>query len=169
MTVLHATVALVAAQRLAELAVASRNTGRLRAVGAVEAGARHYPLFVLLHGAWLAAMALLPAETPPVWPLLMLYGALQPCRLWAMASLGRFWTTRVLVLPGAAPVRRGPYRWLRHPNYLVVALEIAVLPMAFGAWPAALGFSVLNAALLALRIGVEETARDSSLFRHPRP
>lgn len=92
------------------------------------------------------------------WPLLVLFALLQLARLWVIASLGPFWTTRVITLPGAPLIRRGPYRWLRHPNYLIVAGEIAVLPLAFGAWTIALVFSVANALLLAYRIRIEEEA-----------
>lgn len=149
----------IAAARLGELALARRNERRLRARGAVEAGPRHYPLFFLLHGSWLAAIALAadPAR-PPDWGWLVLFAALQGARVWALASLGPYWTTRVLTLPGAPLVRRGPYRWLRHPNYLVVAGEIAALPLAFGLWRIALAFSILNCALLAHRIRIEDAA-----------
>ena len=150
---------LVALQRLAELGYARRNAQRLLAAGGVEHGAGHYPLFVALHGAWLAALfVLVPADAPANWGLLGLYGLLQLGRLWVIASLGRRWTTRVIVVPGAPLVTRGPYRFLRHPNYLVVALEIPVLPLAFGAWQIALGFGLANLALLAHRIRVEERA-----------
>lgn len=159
MSLCQALVLLVLLQRLGEVAWARRNERRLRAAGAIEFGARHYPLFFLLHGSWLLALALLvPADAPVSWPLLMLFVLLQVARLWVITSLGRFWTTRVLTLPGAPLVRRGPYRWLRHPNYLVVAGEIAVLPLVFGAWEIALVFSLANAALLAHRIGVEQQA-----------
>ena len=150
---------LVAVQRLLEMVYAQRNARRLLADGGVEHGARHYPLFILLHGAWLAALFfLVPPEAPVSWPLLGLYLLLQVGRYWVLASLGRFWTTRVITLPGTALVRRGPYRWLRHPNYLILAAEVAVLPLAFGAWQIALAFSLANAALLAQRIRVEEAA-----------
>ncbi|MCH8809749.1 MAG: hypothetical protein IIA68_09800 [Proteobacteria bacterium] len=150
---------LVALQRLAELGYARRNARRLLAAGGVEHGAGHYPLFVALHGAWLAALfVLVPAEAPADWGLLGLYGLLQLGRLWVIASLGGRWTTRVIVVPGAPLVTRGPYRFLRHPNYLVVALEIPVLPLAFGAWQIALGFGLANLALLAQRIRIEERA-----------
>jgi methyltransferase len=152
-------VLLVLAQRLAEVAWARRNERRLRAAGAIEVGAGHYPLFFLLHGGWLLALAVLvPADALVSWPLLLLFALLQLARLWVIASLGPFWTTRVLTLPGAPLIRRGPYRWLRHPNYLIVAGEIAVLPLAFGAWEIAVIFSVANAALLAHRIRVEQEA-----------
>ena len=150
---------LVALQRLAEVGYARRNARRLLAAGGVEHGAGHYPLLVALHGAWLAALfALVPAEAPANWGLLGLYGLLQLGRLWVIASLGRRWTTRVIVVPGAPLVTRGPYRFLRHPNYLIVALEIPVLPLAFGAWQIALGFGLANLALLAHRIRVEQRA-----------
>jgi methyltransferase len=150
---------LVAAQRLGELAYARRNTKRLMAAGGIEHGAGHYPLIVALHGGWLAALfALVPPEAPADWRLLACYGLLQLGRLWVIASLGARWTTRVIALPGARHVRRGPYRFLRHPNYLIVALEIPLLPLAFGAWQVALGFGLANLALLAHRIRVEDRA-----------
>ncbi|WP_026870213.1 isoprenylcysteine carboxyl methyltransferase family protein [Inquilinus limosus] len=150
---------LVAAQRLGELAYARRNEARLRAQGAVESGARHYPLFILLHGGWLLAIFLLvPADQAPAWLLLSLFLLLQAGRVWVVATLGPYWTTRVLSLPGAPLVRRGPYRWLRHPNYLIVTAEIAVLPLVFDAWVIAIVFSLANALLLRHRIGIEEQA-----------
>lgn len=159
-------VVLVALQRLAELALARRNTASLRAAGGIEVGARHYPLLVALHAAWLAAVAIVAWTTPgPVsWPWMGAFLLLQAGRLWVIATLGARWTTRVIVLPGAALVRRGPYRFLAHPNYAIVAAEIAVLPLAFGAWWIALIFSLLNAALLIHRIRVEDRA-----LAEPRP
>lgn len=149
----------VALQRLAELAYARRNTRRLLAEGGIEVGAGHYPLLVALHAAWLAALFLLvPATAPVSWPLLAAFVALQVARLWIVASLGRFWTTRIVTLPAAPLVARGPYRLCRHPNYAVVAAEIAILPLAFGAWAIALAFSILNAAVLAWRIRQEAAA-----------
>lgn len=152
-------VLLVALQRLAEVLYGQRNARKLLAAGGVEHGARHYPLFFLLHGAWLAVLFLLvPAEAALNWWLIGLYLLLQVGRYWVMASLGERWTTRVIALPQAPLVAGGPYRFMRHPNYLVVAAEIALLPLAFGAWEIALMFSVLNGALLAWRIRVEEAA-----------
>ncbi len=149
-------VLLVAVQRLGELVLARRNTRRLMARGAVEVGRGHYPLFVLLHGGWLVALFVAtPADAPVSWPLLALFVVLQGLRVWVVASLGPFWTTRIVTLPGAPLVRRGPYRWVRHPNYLVVIGEIAVLPLAFGQVGLAVVFSVLNLALLAWRIRLE--------------
>jgi methyltransferase len=155
----HWLVLLVAVQRVTEVAWARRNERRLRAEGGIEVGASHYPLFFVLHGSWLAALWLLvPLDAPVIWPLLALFGLLQAARLWVVASLGRYWTTRIITIPGALLVRRGPYRWLKHPNYLVVAGEIAVLPLAFGAWQIALVFSALNGLLLGHRIRVEAAA-----------
>ena len=152
-------VALVAAERTAELILAARNTRALLARGGVEVGAGHYPLLVLLHGAWLATLLFLePADAPPAWGWLGAFAVLQALRLWIIHSLGPFWTTRLITLPGAPLVRRGPYRFLRHPNYVVVVAEIAVLPLVFGAWRIAAVFSVLNLALLAWRIRIEQRA-----------
>ena len=157
MTIQYLIVLLVAMQRLAELMYARRNTKALRQAGAVEHGAEHYPLFVLLHGAWLLVLLIQPMRSLSV-PLLAVFLALQAIRVWVVASLGQRWTTRVLVLPGQPLVRRGPYRYVRHPNYLVVVGEIAVLPLAFGFWEMAALFSVLNGLLLARRIRIEDRA-----------
>ena len=155
----QAVVLLVALERLGELWLSARNTRRLLEQGAKEAGARHYPLFVLLHGGWLLALFLLAEPGTAVnWPLLSAFLLLQAGRVWVIASLGRYWTTRIITLPGAPLVRRGPYRFVKHPNYWIVAGEIAVLPLALGLWPVALAFSLLNAALLAHRVRVEEGA-----------
>jgi methyltransferase len=155
---------LVVLQRLAELALARHNTRRLLAQGAREIGAGHYGLFILLHGSWLLALALfVPWTAAPSWPLLAVFLVLQALRVWVVVSLGRFWTTRIITLDGAPLVRRGPYRWLRHPNYWVVAGEIAVLPLAFGAWLVALVWSALNALLLYHRIRVENAALGARL------
>jgi methyltransferase len=150
---------LVALQRLLELVYAERNTRRLMAAGAIEIGRGHYPLFILLHGSWLVALMLfVPSDAPVNGPLIGLFILLQLARVWVVGTLGRFWTTRIISLPGAPLVARGPYRFVRHPNYLVVIGEIAVLPLAFGAWQIALLYSVLNLALLAWRIRAENGA-----------
>ncbi len=162
MTVFHAVLAFVVVQRLAELVWSARNTRRLLARGAQEIGARHYPLFVLLHGSWLIALALMvPPQTPPHWLLLGVFAVLQLLRIWVVATLGPYWTTRIITLPEAPLVQHGPFRWIRHPNYAVVVGEIAVLPLAFGAWQIALAWSLLNALLLWHRIRVEEDALHS--------
>jgi methyltransferase len=146
-------------QRLAELIHARRNTRRLLAEGAVEIGADHYPLLVLLHAAWLGSLWLWLAEGRVAFNALaaLAYLVVQLARLWVMASLGRYWTTRILIPRDAALVRRGPYRFLKHPNYAVVAAEIVLLPLALGAWPLALLFAMLNAVALVFRIRIEET------------
>ncbi len=159
MSILWIVLGLVALQRLLELRYSARNTRRLLAGGGVESGAAQYPFFILLHGAWLASMAIfIPAATIPNWNLIALYALLQPFRIWTIASLGPQWTTRLITLAGAQRVRRGPYRFFRHPNYIIVCAEIAILPLAFGAREIAILFSFLNAALLSWRIRLEERA-----------
>ncbi len=150
---------LVAAQRLWELWLADRNTKRLLAEGAVEVGAAHYSLFIVLHASWLAAIAIVTPWTAvpnPWW--LTLYVVLQFGRLWVIGTLGRFWTTRIITLPGAPLETRGPYRFVRHPNYVVASLEILVLPLVFGQVWIALVWTVANALLVAWRIRVEDRA-----------
>lgn len=150
---------LVVVQRLAELILARRNTVRLLADGGSEYGRRHYPLFILLHAGWLLALFWATApDTPPVWPMLTFFLALQLGRVWVIVTLGKYWTTRVISLRHAPLVRRGPYRFFRHPNYLVVSGEVAALPLAFGSWKIAIIFSILNAALLWHRIRIENDA-----------
>jgi methyltransferase len=150
---------LVGAQRLAELALSAANGRRLRAAGAVEVGAGHYPLIVGLQVAWLLCLGLaVPpgAALSPWW--LGLFLLLQMARLWVIATLGRYWTTRVYHLPDVPLVRRGPYRLLKHPNYVVMVAEVVVLPLVVGAWWIALLFGPLQALLLWWRIHVEERA-----------
>ena len=150
--------AFVTAERGAELWLARRNTRRLLAHGAREHASAHYPLIVALHATWLAALWWLAPSRPvdPFW--LALFVLLELGRVWVLASLGPRWTTRIIVMPGEQLVRRGPYRWINHPNYWVVIGEIAVLPLVFGLWLVALVFSILNAALLTIRIGEENRA-----------
>jgi methyltransferase len=153
----YAIIFLVVLQRLGELLLANRNTKRLKAQGAVEIGASHYPLIVLLHTAWLLAVLwLLPVPLEISWPWLAIFVLLQAARIWVIASLGPYWTTRIISVPGAALVKRGPYRFVRHPNYLVVAGEILALPLAFHEIPVAIFFSLANAAILFWRIREEE-------------
>ena len=149
---------LVALQRLVEMRYAERNTAALRARGAREIGARHYPLIVALHTGWLVAIVLL-LPTPAVidWWLLGLFILLQLARVWVIATLGPYWTTRIIMLADAPLVKRGPYRFVNHPNYIVVACEIAVLPLVFGETGVAIVFTLLNGAVLAWRIRQEET------------
>ena len=150
---------LVIGQRLGELVIANRNTKRLIARGGREVGAKHYPLFILLHVSWLASLALfVPFDRWPYMPLIVVYLVLQLGRVWVITSLGPYWTTRIITIDDAPVVKRGPYRFIKHPNYLVVGMEIAVLPLAFQAWWIAGIFSVLNALLIGYRISVEERA-----------
>ena len=150
--------ALVTGQRLGELVLAEHNTRRLLRQGAVETGAGHYPFIVALHAAWLLGLWLLARDRPVNLPLLAVFVALQAARAWVIATLGPRWTTRILTLPGVPLVREGPYRFLSHPNYVVVAAEIAVLPLAFGLWAYAVVFTLLNAAMLWVRIRSESQA-----------
>ena len=148
----------VTLQRLGELVLAERNTRRLLAKGAHEVARGHYPYMVAVHAGWLVALWLL-GPGPPIHVLpLVIYVALQVVRVWVIATLGERWTTRIIVLPGAPLVRHGPYRWLDHPNYLIVIGEIAVLPLVFGLPVVAGFFSVLNAIVLWVRLREENAA-----------
>jgi methyltransferase len=149
---------LVTAERLAELALARSNTKRLLAQGAREHASGHYPLIVALHAAWLGTLWWLAPSRPVDGFWLALFALLEVGRVWVLTSLGRRWTTRIIILPGAPLVQRGPYRFIDHPNYAVVVAEIAVLPLAFGLWRTAFVFSLLNAGLLAVRIREENRA-----------
>ena len=149
---------LVTAQRLGELVVARRNTRRLLAEGGVERGAAHYPLMVGLHAAWMAGLWWLAWDRPANLAWLGVYALLEVARVWVLASIGRRWTTRIIVVPGETLVRKGPYRFVPHPNYVVVAGEIAVLPLVFGLTAYAVVFSLLNASMLWLRIRAENEA-----------
>ena len=148
----------VTLQRLAELAWAHHNTGRLLAAGGVEFGRPHYKFIVALHAIWLGGLWLLGSWRPLDPLLLVLFAMLQLGRAWVILTLGGRWTTRIIIVPGEVLVRRGPYRWLRHPNYLIVAAEMAVVPLALGLAVYAAAFSVLNAALMFQRIRIETAA-----------
>ncbi len=150
--------ALVTAERLGELWLARRNTAALVRQGAFEVAPGHYPLIVALHALWLAGLWGLGWAQPvdPAW--LAVFLLLQAMRVWVLGTLGRRWTTRIIVLPGAPLVTAGPFRWLTHPNYLVVIGEIAVLPLALGLPWFALAFSVANALVLSIRISAENAA-----------
>lgn len=154
----------VIVQRLAEMLYAKSNEKRMKQQGAIESGAAHYKWIVLLHVLFFIALLvevlyLDIMETGIWWLFLVIFIVAQILRIWALASLGQFWNTKILVLPGAEKVRKGPYRWIPHPNYIVVALEILSLPLIFGAWRTALVFTIANALLLLLvRIPAEEKA-----------
>ena len=150
--------ALVTLQRLSELVIARRNTKRLLAQGAREFGAAHYPAMVAMHSAWLAALWLSVGGQLVNWLLLSIFAVLQALRVWVLVVLGPRWTTRIIVLPGAPLVARGPFRWVNHPNYCVVTAELAVLPLTFGLTWLAVLFTLLNAAMLYVRIGAETRA-----------
>ena len=151
----------VTLQRLAELLLAERNRKRLLAKGAVEHGQSHYLLIVAVHAAWLAALWWWAPGQPISVPLLIFFALLQAGRVWVLATLGERWTTRIIVLPDTPLVTRGPFQFVDHPNYIVVVLEIAVLPLVFGLWQIALIFSLLNAAVLTIRIRAENRALGS--------
>lgn len=146
----------VVVQRLLELPYSNANTKRLLAEGGKEYGAKHYPLFILLHGGWLIAIAVFarPAPLPTAW-LLAAFFLSQIFRFWTLFSIGRWWTTRIISAPHFPRVKRGPYLLMSHPNYTVVVIEVAVLPLLFGAPIVAILFSILNAGLLWWRIRIE--------------
>ncbi|MGJ4940976.1 isoprenylcysteine carboxyl methyltransferase family protein [Bradyrhizobium sp. HKCCYLS1011] len=158
MTIASFILALVTMQRLGELVLAQHNTRRLRALGAVEVGANHYPMLVSMHAAWLIALWIW-GHAQPVDPFLLAgFVLLQGLRWWVLSTLGPRWTTRIIVLPGRPLVAEGPYRYMSHPNYAVVATEIALLPLALHLPWVALIFSILNAGMLAVRIRAEQHA-----------
>ncbi len=150
--------AFVTVQRLAELVIAQRNTARLIANGGVEKSPGHYPAIVIVHAAWLIGLWVLAANAPINLGWLAVFVVTEALRLWVLLSLGERWTTRIIVVPGEELVKRGPYRFLSHPNYVVVIIEIAVVPLMFGMAAYAIVFSVLNAILLAIRIPAEARA-----------
>jgi len=157
-------VGLVALERLAELVVSKRNAAWSLERGGIESGQRHFPVMVALHTGFLAAMvveALVRRPDVPTalaWSMLALVAASQALRWWCIATLGHRWNTRVIVVPGLPPVTGGPYRLLRHPNYVAVVVEGAALPLVHACWLTAVGFTVLNAALLTVRIRCENAA-----------
>jgi methyltransferase len=155
-------IAAVAVERLAELVVAQRNRAWSLARGGVEFGAQHYPAMVVLHVGLLVGCAVEALYRPFIpalgWPMLAVVVAAQGLRWWCIATLGRQWNTRVIVVPGAPRVTSGPYRFVSHPNYVAVVAEGVALPLVHTAWITAIGFSVLNAVLLRTRINVENDA-----------
>ncbi|PCJ93333.1 MAG: hypothetical protein COA52_06770 [Hyphomicrobiales bacterium] len=149
--------AFIVVQRLGELALAKKNTKALLLQGAKEYGASHYPLIVALHTFWVLALIILGFNQTVVLPWLALFAVLQVGRIWILASLGPRWTTRIIVLDKPL-VKAGPFAFIRHPNYVLVVAEIFVAPMVLGLTTVALAFSVLNAAVLFIRISAEEKA-----------
>ena len=150
--------AFVTVQRLAELWWAKRNEARLLAAGGVVYGHRHLGLMMAVHAAWLIGMWLLAGDRSIEPIYLALFVVLEIGRLWVLVTLGRRWTIHIIVVPGEKLVARGPYRFLHHPNYVVVCGEVAAVPLALGMPLYALVFTVLNVALLAIRIPAENAA-----------
>ena len=159
MTALYIIVFLVALQRMGEVWLANYNTKKLLGQGGIEVGSKHYPLFILLHGSWLAAILFTtqPDISPNIF-LLLLFLILQLGRVWVIASLGKFWTTRIITMPSKPLIKKGAYRFIRHPNYIIVCAKIAVLPLVFGNWEVAVIWSFANAILLWWRIKFENGA-----------
>jgi methyltransferase len=157
----------VTLQRCAELVISHYNTRRLLARGAVEIAPRHYPLVVAVHAAWLISLWVLGRGQPVGIAALLFYLVLQGFRVWVLWTLGARWTTRIIVLPHQPLVSAGPYRFLSHPNYAVVAAEIATLPLVLGLPLLAIVFTILNATVLAIRIRAENRALAAS--REPMP
>lgn len=156
-------IGLVIIQRLIELRIAKRNEKTLLARGAFEAGASHYPYMVAMHTAFfvslIAEVVVTDRPLSPLWPVLLaVFLAMQVLRVWCLASLGEYWNTKIIILPGAHVVKRGPYKWLRHPNYVIVTTELLVLPLLFQSYLTAIVFMALNAWMLSVRIPTEERA-----------
>lgn len=153
---------LVIIQRLIELVIAKRNEKRMLAKGAYEVGAAHYPFMILLHVGFFISFLLevlyFKLNLTVHYEWLVLFLLLQPLRVWCVSSLGIYWNTKIIILPGAQMVVKGPYAFLRHPNYVVVCLEIAVLPLMFSAYITAILFTILNIVMLVIRIPLEEKA-----------
>jgi methyltransferase len=148
----------VTAERIAELWIAQRNTRRLKGAGGVEHAAGHYPFIIVLHALWLIGLWVLAWDRPFNVGWLGVFLVLQVLRAWIVSTLGKRFTTRIVTVPGEALVRRGPYRFMAHPNYVILVGEIAVLPLIFGLWRFAGVFSLLNAVALAIRIPAEDRA-----------
>lgn len=154
-----AVLAFLTAQRLLELVYAQKNTRALLARGAVEHGREHYPLMVAIHAGFLAALWFSTApHAPMLWPLLIVFTLLQAARLWVLATLGPYWTTRIISAPDFPRIIGGPYRFVRHPNYVVVTLEILTIPLIFGHVWITVVWTALNAAILTVRIRTENVA-----------
>lgn len=154
---------IVVIQRLVELGVAKRNEQWMRSQGAIEIGASHYKWMVLMHTTFfislLVEVAWFDRPLSPFSSLLFsIFLLMQLARIWCLSSLGKFWNTKILILPGATVQKKGPYRWIRHPNYVIVTIELIVLPLLFSAYFTAVLFLVLNAWMLSVRIPAEERA-----------
>lgn len=150
--------AFVTLQRLGELVLAKRNTARLLAAGGYEVGAKHYPIIVIFHTAWLLGLWWLATSQSVSWFLIGLFAVLQGLRVWVIVTLGSRWTTRIIRVPGETLVARGPFRFINHPNYAVVIAEIFVLPLAFGLVWFSIVSGLINICILAWRIRIENAA-----------
>jgi len=157
----------VVAERVAELAISRRNLVWARSRGGREHAFGHYPLMVALHTGLLVACLIEAAHRPFIpalgWPMIAVVGLAQTLRWWCIATLGPRWNTRIVVIPGLPLVAGGPYRWLRHPNYVAVVLEVIALPLVHTAWVTAVVFTVANAGLLRIRIAAENAALERAL------
>ncbi len=164
MAIYYALLVVITFERIAELATSARHAAASLAGGGVESGRRHFPVMVALHtalllGCWVEPAALHRAFIPALaWPMLAVVVAANALRWWCIATLGQRWSARVIVMPGMPLVKGGPYRWFAHPNYVAVVVEGAALPLVGSAWLTALTFTVLNAALLTVRLRCETRA-----------
>jgi methyltransferase len=154
---------IIVVQRLVELFIAKRNEAWMKSQGAIEFGSSHYPYIVVMHLLFLICFMIevmwLQKKPSDFWPILLgVFIVVQAGRVWALASLGRYWNTKIIVLPNAHPVKCGPYRYIKHPNYLIVAIELLVIPLMFNAFFTAIIFSLLNIVVLSIRIPAEERA-----------
>ena len=160
--IFYCILAFVIIQRFIELRIAKRNEKAMLAKGAYEVGASHYKYMILLHTSFfisfLVEVAFIKSSFTPYSAFLAIFIVLQLLRVWCLASLGTFWNTKIIILPGANVVVKGPYAFIRHPNYLIVCLEIAVLPLMFQAYVTAILFTILNIIMLSVRIPMEEKA-----------
>jgi methyltransferase len=156
-------ISIIITQRILELFVAKQNEKWMKSQGAIEFGKRHYPVIVFVHILFFISLItevqFFQKDISPLWPLfLVAFLAVQAVRIWALLSLGRFWNTKILVLPGAAVIKKGPYKYLKHPNYCVVVLELIIIPLMFHAYFTAILFTLLNMFVLSIRIPAEEYA-----------
>ncbi|MEH7255579.1 isoprenylcysteine carboxyl methyltransferase family protein [Neobacillus niacini] len=156
-------ISVIIIQRLIELMIARKNEKWMKEQGALEFGTNHYPFIVLMHSLFFLVLVFekiaFSRELSPIWPLLAaVFIFAQLMRVWAISSLGRYWNTKIIVLPNVDVVRKGPYRFIKHPNYLVVSIELLVVPLFYGAYVTACLFTLLNILMLSVRIPAEERA-----------
>ncbi|KAB2333619.1 isoprenylcysteine carboxyl methyltransferase family protein [Bacillus mesophilum] len=163
MNVFYIVFSLIVLQRLCELFVAKHNEKWMKERGALEFGQAHYPFIVLLHTAFFISLlgetVFLENSVSSLWKILLpMFILLQAGRIWALFSLGRYWNTKIIVMPNAEAVRKGPYKWIKHPNYVIVALELMVIPLLFQAYMTFVLFTLLNIGMMMIRIPAEEKA-----------